>query len=99
MFKFHRKVAPRNKYIGFNFDGNTTVLRSFKFIIQMKTFKIQFSFLDLAGQMTIIRGYALEKLELSENLTIAPLLSFFCRVKKTMTGNYHRLSQARSHQY
>ena len=31
------------------------------------------------------------KLELSENLTIAPLLSFFCRVKKTMTGNYHKL--------
>ena len=39
------------------------------------------------------------ELELSENLTIAPLLSFFCRVKKTMTGNYDRLSQARSHQY
>ena len=32
-----------------------------------------------------------EELELSENLTIAPLLSFFCRVKKTMTGNYHKL--------
>ena len=34
---------------------------------------------------------SLVKLELSENLTIAPLLSFFCRVKKTMTGNYHKL--------
>ena len=32
-----------------------------------------------------------KQLELSENLTIAPLLSFFCRVKKTMTGNYHKL--------
>ena len=31
------------------------------------------------------------QLELSENLTIAPLLSFFCRVKKTMTGNYLKL--------
>ena len=33
-----------------------------------------------------------KELELSENLTIAPLLSFFaCRVKKTMTGNYYKL--------
>ena len=35
--------------------------------------------------------YVRIELELSENLTIAPLLSFFCRVKKTMTGNYHKL--------
>ena len=31
------------------------------------------------------------KLELSEDLTIAPLLSFFGRVRKTMTGNNPKL--------
>ena len=30
------------------------------------------------------------KLELSENLTLAPLLSFL-QGEKTMTGNYHKL--------
>ena len=31
------------------------------------------------------------KLELSEDLTIAPLLSFFSSVRKTMTGNNPKL--------
>ena len=32
------------------------------------------------------------KLELSENLTdYSPASQLFCRVKKTMTGNYHKL--------
>ena len=42
------------------------------------------------GARRAVTGF-IKKLELSENLTIAPLLSFFYRVKKTMTGNYHKL--------
>ena len=38
----------------------------------------------------IIPVFTSLKLELSENLTIAPLLSFFAD-EKTMTGNYHKL--------
>ena len=34
------------------------------------------------------------KLELSEDLTIAPLLSFFSRVRKAMTGNNPKLDLA-----
>ena len=33
----------------------------------------------------------MKKLELSEDLTIAPVLSFFGRVRKTMTGNNPKL--------